>query len=81
MDRGMGGNQSLWDAATILPLVFTFSKSAKQGKTVTTSHIRDALERYETEMIPRAFEWVEKSGGQTIMVRSGLVFGLPSHAC
>jgi hypothetical protein len=64
----MGGNQALCDTATILPLVSGLAQSAQKEHQVTTEDIAQALVQYETEMIPRAFDWVEKSGGRTIMV-------------
>lgn len=64
----MGGNQSLCDTATVLPLISKLAESVSKGHSVSTQDIASALSEFEGEMIPRAFEWVEKSGEQNIMV-------------
>ncbi|KAG7405446.1 FAD-dependent monooxygenase cctM [Fusarium oxysporum f. sp. rapae] len=66
--RGMGGNQALRDTATLLPLLIEISQISESGKTPTTETVAKLLRSYEAEMIPRAFEWVKKSGGTTVVV-------------
>lgn len=56
------------DTATMLPLVIELAEYAKEHKSLPTTVIAKSLDQYEAEMIPRAFGWVEKSGGTTIMV-------------
>jgi hypothetical protein len=65
---GMGGNTAMRDTATMLPLVMQLSEYAEEYKSLPTSVVAEKLSQYEAEMIPRAFGWVEKSGGTTIMV-------------
>ncbi|KAH7393682.1 hypothetical protein BKA64DRAFT_746705 [Cadophora sp. MPI-SDFR-AT-0126] len=65
--RGMGGNQSMRDAATILPLLVRLYTHAQQGKGSSTEAITAACKEYEDEMIHRTFEWVAKSGGSKIL--------------
>lgn len=66
-NRGQGGNQSLRDAATILPLLVKLASAARCGNTPTTKDVEIGCRNYEEEMIPRAFEWVQKSGGTNIV--------------
>ncbi|EXK77188.1 hypothetical protein FOQG_18096 [Fusarium oxysporum f. sp. raphani 54005] len=65
--RGMGGNQALRDTATLLPLLIEISQVSESGKTSTTETVAKLLRSYEAEMIPRAFGWVTKSGGTTVV--------------
>ncbi|KAH7187985.1 hypothetical protein DER44DRAFT_816367 [Fusarium oxysporum] len=65
--RGMGGNQALRDTATLLPLLIEISQVSESGKTSTTETVAKLLRSYEAEMIPRAFGWVKKSGGTTVV--------------
>ncbi|KAI5917497.1 hypothetical protein F4810DRAFT_696167 [Camillea tinctor] len=66
--RGMGGNQSMYDAAVILPLISEMVQRAKLlGKPISRAHIEVALKKYENEMVPRAFAWVKKSGGNNFV--------------
>ncbi|KAF2823874.1 FAD/NAD(P)-binding domain-containing protein [Ophiobolus disseminans] len=60
-NRGQGGNQALQDCADMLPRLLTVAK-----KGASTSDISAACAAYEADMIPRAFEWVKKSGGTSI---------------
>ncbi|KAG4271861.1 hypothetical protein FPRO04_10593 [Fusarium proliferatum] len=64
--RGMGGNQSLCDTATALPILSELSASKATGAADMRKKIQEGCEAYEREMIPRAFEWVERSGGSNI---------------
>ncbi|KIW18220.1 hypothetical protein PV08_02508 [Exophiala spinifera] len=63
--RGMGGNQSMRDTAVLLPLLVGLNDKAMKGG-LTTPAIEAACKSYEAEMIPRAFSWVEKSGGANV---------------
>ncbi|EWY79605.1 hypothetical protein FOYG_17240 [Fusarium oxysporum NRRL 32931] len=65
--RGMGGNQALRDTATILPLLVGLSQDSESGNVPTTEKVTRQLQLYETEMIPRAFGWVKKSGGTSVV--------------
>jgi hypothetical protein len=68
----MGGNTALSDTATVLPLLARLSSMALAsplGK-VEKSEIIKACGEFEAEMMPRAFEWVKKSGGDKMVVRS-----------
>lgn len=63
---GQGGNQSLHDAADLLPEILALNDIAKSldDKTaITTAQIEQACQRYENVMFDRAFPWVRKSGG------------------
>lgn len=63
-NRGQGGNQALADCADILPQLLKLNSLASTGLAhPTTEDIRSACDAYESVMIPRAFEWVRKSGG------------------
>lgn len=65
----MGGNQSMRDIATALPQLKRLAEVAKSGNPLSEKLLTEACSEYENEMIPRAFEWVKKSGGSTIVVR------------
>jgi 2-polyprenyl-6-methoxyphenol hydroxylase-like FAD-dependent oxidoreductase len=60
--RGMGANQALHDTADALTELKMLGKLRKSGE-VSDAKVKDALKRYENAMIPRAFSWVQKSGG------------------
>ncbi|KAH7004149.1 hypothetical protein EDB82DRAFT_520176 [Fusarium venenatum] len=62
-NRGMGGNQAMLDAKVILPFLERLNHLAKTTGAVSEEAIGAACAEYEREMIPRAFEWVESSGG------------------
>ena len=51
------------DAAVLLPFIVQLADSAKLNKHATDLEVMSACERYENEMIPRTFAWVQKSGG------------------
>ena len=61
--RGQGGNQSMKDAAVLLPFIVQLADLAKLNKHATNLEVTSVCERYENEMIPRTFAWVQKSGG------------------
>lgn len=67
-DSGMGGNQALCDAADLLPQILKLKTKADESE-LTRADFADAVEQYEKAMIPRAFEWVKKSGGTKQKVR------------
>ncbi|KAL2070964.1 hypothetical protein VTL71DRAFT_13990 [Oculimacula yallundae] len=62
-NRGMGGNQAMFDTTIILPLVKKLNAIHDANGAVATSQIAEACKVFEQEMIPRAFYWVEASGG------------------
>ncbi|KAJ7880369.1 hypothetical protein B0H14DRAFT_1574287 [Mycena olivaceomarginata] len=62
--RGMGGNQAMRDAADMLPILVELAEKYKSSAPPGEPEIKDACRRYEQAMIPRAFEWVSKSGGR-----------------
>ena len=56
------------DCAEILPELLSLHETAKTGVTASTEHVREACARYENRMAERAFTWVKKSGGTSIVV-------------
>lgn len=66
--RGMGGNTAMCDTATALPLLVRLSGMASLDGRVDSSEVKQACKEYEKEVIPRAFEWVQKSGGGNMVV-------------
>jgi 2-polyprenyl-6-methoxyphenol hydroxylase-like FAD-dependent oxidoreductase len=62
-NRGMGGNQAMLDTTIIAPLLERLNQAAQKNGSVSTAEVAAACGEYEREMIPRAFEWVELSGG------------------
>jgi len=65
----MGGNQSMHDAADVLESLVKLHDLAKKGHVIQESDIKNACSEYENRMIPRASQWVKKSGGQSVVVR------------
>lgn len=65
----MGGNTALRDTATALDLLRQLSSLAGPTGRVEKRAIDQACKEFEAEMIPRAFNWVRKSGGATVVVR------------
>ncbi|KAK5688095.1 hypothetical protein LTS10_000073 [Elasticomyces elasticus] len=63
----MGGNQAMRDTATMLPILVRLNQEAQGDRNLSRSAIQMACAEYEDEMIPRAFAWVRKSGGRTII--------------
>jgi hypothetical protein len=53
----------------MLPLVKGLAIYSDEHKALPMSVVIEKLTQYEDEMIPRAFGWVEKSGGTSAMVR------------
>jgi len=72
MIRGMGGNQAMRDTASLLPQLVKLNAQVKSGKLPSTEELAAACKVYEDEMIPRAFDWVRKSGGDQQIVRKSL---------
>jgi 2-polyprenyl-6-methoxyphenol hydroxylase-like FAD-dependent oxidoreductase len=63
-NRGQGGNQALADCADMLPQLLHLNSLASVSPAHPThGEIEIACEKYEKAMIPRAFAWVQKSGG------------------
>jgi 2-polyprenyl-6-methoxyphenol hydroxylase-like FAD-dependent oxidoreductase len=60
--RGMGGNQSMHDAADVLESLVKLRDLAKKGHVIQESDIKNACSEYENRMIPRASLWVKKVG-------------------
>ncbi|XP_014550241.1 hypothetical protein COCVIDRAFT_43174 [Bipolaris victoriae FI3] len=65
--RGMGGNTALRDTATALDLLRQLSSFSGPSRKVEKRAIDRACTEFEAEMIPRAFNWVRKSGGTTVV--------------
>ncbi|KAJ4316649.1 hypothetical protein N0V94_005330 [Neodidymelliopsis sp. IMI 364377] len=64
--RGQGGNTALADCADILPqLIHLDSLASMSSVHPTPEEFQTACNKYERAMMPRAFEWVKKSGGIT----------------
>lgn len=66
--RGMGGNQSMHDAADMLPQIVQLAKSA-DDRPLNDEDYAEAVRNYESLMLPRAFKWVKASGGVSNQVR------------
>ncbi|KAH7014015.1 hypothetical protein B0J12DRAFT_611394 [Macrophomina phaseolina] len=64
--RGQGGNQSMRDAASALPLLVGLAEKANDNA-LTDKDVDTACQSFEDEMIPRTFEWVKKSGGKEVI--------------
>lgn len=58
------------DTATALPLLARLSNLASSHGRADGTEIARACAEYEAEMMPRAFEWVRKSGGAQVVVCS-----------
>jgi hypothetical protein len=66
-NRGQGGNQAMADCAEMLPQLLRLNTLANNGPAQPTPEdFIKACDSYEATMIPRAFEWVKKSGGTSI---------------
>lgn len=52
------------DTATALPIILRLAQAAEANKSPSKEDYRTACEDYEKEVIPRSFEWVQKSGGE-----------------
>lgn len=66
--RGMGGNQAMLDCADMLPEILKLNAEAESGKPPSLDEIRVSCNAYEARMLDRAFDWVQKSGGATMLV-------------
>ncbi|KAJ4246883.1 hypothetical protein NW762_013435 [Fusarium torreyae] len=65
-NRGMGGNQAMYDTVEMLPQLVKLNEIAKKGTPPSTEQVGQALGVYEDQMIDRAFHWVKKSGGSSV---------------
>ncbi|KAK1625352.1 hypothetical protein BDP81DRAFT_452824 [Colletotrichum phormii] len=65
--RGMGGNQAMRDTADALPLLVRLAETARTAEGLNEDDISKACEIFEETIIPRAFEWVKRSGGKNPM--------------
>ena len=66
--RGIGGNQAIQDCSDILPELLRLNARAQGGTSLSTDDIESACSCYEEKMFQRAFTWVQKSGGATMLV-------------
>lgn len=66
----MGGNQAMYDAGQMLQFLTDLAHKESEKKSVSTDDISMAVDEFETEMLPRAFNWVKKSGGDNFIVSS-----------
>lgn len=58
--RGMGGNQALRDCAAILPEILNLKRKTEVSP-LQEADYHQAVLKYESEMIPRTFKWVQLS--------------------
>jgi hypothetical protein len=56
------------DSGKVLPYIVELAALDKPGERVPVSKIASSLSAFEGEMIPRAFAWVKKSGGDNFVV-------------
>jgi hypothetical protein len=77
--RGMGANQALHDTADALEQLVAIAKKRETG-IESDQEVKAALHKYEERMIPRAFDWVKKSGGTSEDVSYTSGFGSLSHS-
>ena len=61
--RGMGGNQAMNDTADAIDALEDLVSIARTGEIPSDAAVKAAVIKYESKMIPRAFGWVQKSGG------------------
>ncbi|KAI1847544.1 hypothetical protein JX265_000795 [Neoarthrinium moseri] len=84
-NRGMGGQQAMHDAADVLPLIRKLAAKASTPQGLQPEDFQTACDTYEKGMIPRAFEWVRKSGGDNFVpvdlskTLDRLLLGMFSH--
>lgn len=62
------------DAGKILEKLLGLAEIAKSEKRIPRGQIEQSVAEYEAEMIPRAFSWVKKSGGDNFVV-GGIYLG------
>ncbi|KAL3488005.1 hypothetical protein BJX62DRAFT_253604 [Aspergillus germanicus] len=66
-NRGMGGNQAMYDCAELLPYLVDLNEiAAARGRAPILEEISVRCAKYEAQMMQRAFGWVRKSGGISI---------------
>ncbi|KAI8241420.1 hypothetical protein K4K55_012417 [Colletotrichum sp. SAR 10_96] len=65
--RGQGRNQAMYDADKMLPFLTGLASQYSGKNGVSTEEMAKAVIQYESEMIPRAFDWVRKSGGDNFI--------------
>ncbi|KAJ0267925.1 hypothetical protein COL940_013896 [Colletotrichum noveboracense] len=65
---GQGGNQAMYDAGKMLPFLTGLASQHSGKDSVSTEEMAKAVIQYESEMIPRAFDWEGKSGGDNFIV-------------
>jgi hypothetical protein len=70
----MGGNQAMRDAADMLKQLLPLAQLASSGAPVEDLDVQRAVQAYEDDMIPRAFDWVQKSEGL------GRKVGIPNYS-
>lgn len=58
----------MYDAGKMLPFLTGLASHYSHKDGVSTEEITKAVVKYESEMIPRAFGWVRKSGGDNFIV-------------
>lgn len=56
------------DSGKALPYIVELASLDKPGQRVPVAKIASSLSAFEGEMIPRAFAWVKKSGGDNFVV-------------
>ncbi|KAK6216532.1 FAD/NAD(P)-binding domain-containing protein [Colletotrichum tabaci] len=66
-NRGQGGNQALADCAEMLPQLLLLANNDNNLARPTIDQVQSACNIYEASMIPRAFQWVRKSGGSSFV--------------
>jgi 2-polyprenyl-6-methoxyphenol hydroxylase-like FAD-dependent oxidoreductase len=67
--RGMGANQALHDCADALHALIGLADAAKSSDVLEDRTVAEFVNQYESRMMPRAFSWVQKSGGTNEKVR------------
>ncbi|CAK7215964.1 hypothetical protein SBRCBS47491_002670 [Sporothrix bragantina] len=68
--RGMGANQAMSDTADMLPQIQALHEAAKaKDAPLDAQDYSKAVQGYESKMIPRAFHWVNMSGGTNESMR------------
>ena len=58
------------DCADMLPYLLDLDNIAKSENMPSTEQVQWFCACYEERMIERAFAWVEKSGGHSVLVRA-----------
>lgn len=68
LTRGQGGQQAMRDTADAIPQILKLAAKAMTPEGLQFQDFQIACDDYEKIMIPRAFEWVRKSGGDNYVV-------------